>query len=92
MDSQAFNIITILADRSFIHLIAPKNYSVSTSVTNIMDHKQDLFTYITTECYTPKEFYGVIIDTSASKKSTAGYRQYFAYKATINKNADIDII
>ena len=40
---------------------------------DIIDHKQDLFIYITTEYYTPKEFYGVIINTGASKKSTVGY-------------------
>ena len=56
-----------------------------------MDHKQDLFIYITTECYTPKEFYGVIINISALKKSTVGYRQYLIYKA-INNNADINTI
>ena len=59
---------------------------------DIIDCKQDLFTYITTECYTPKEFYGVIIDISAFKKSTAGYRQYFAYKTTISNNTDINTI
>ena len=90
MDSQAFNIMTILANCSFIHSIAPKNHSASTPVTNITDHKQDLFAYITTERYTPKEFYGVMINTSASKKSTTGYRQYLTYKATTNDNADID--
>jgi len=73
MDSQAFNITTVLADRSFIHLVTPKNHSASTPITDIIDHKQDLFAYITTERYTPKEFYGVIIDIGASKKSTAGY-------------------
>ena len=41
---------------------------------DIIDCKQDLFIYITTECYTPKEFYGVIIDIGAFKKSTIGYR------------------
>jgi len=40
---------------------------------DITDHKQDLFTYITTERHTPKEFYGVIINIGASKKSTVGY-------------------
>ena len=58
---------------------------------DIMDHKQDLFAYITIKCYTPKEFYGVIIDIGTSKKSTIGYRQYLAYKATTNNNADINI-
>jgi hypothetical protein len=40
---------------------------------DVTDCEQDLFVYITTERYTPKEFYGVIIDTGASKKSTIGY-------------------
>jgi hypothetical protein len=92
MDSQAFNITTILADHSFIHLIAPKNHFINTSVTDVMDCKQDLFVYITTERYTPKEFYSVIINTDTSKKFTVGYRQYLVYKATINKNVDINII
>ena len=57
---------------------------------DITDYEQDPFAYITTECYTPKEFYGVIIDTGAFKKSTAGYRQYLTYKATTNNNTDIN--
>ena len=39
-----------------------------------MDYKQDLFVYITIKYYTPKEFYGVIINTGTSKKSTIDYR------------------
>ena len=31
-----------------------------------------------------------MIDIGASKKSIAGYKQYLAYKATINDNVDID--
>ena len=31
-----------------------------------------------------------MIDTGAFKKSTVGYRQYFAYKTTISDNMDID--
>ena len=65
--------MTVLADRSFIHSITPKNHSISTPVIDIIDYEQDLFAYITTERYTPKEFYGVMIDIGASKKSTAGY-------------------
>ena len=56
-----------------------------------MDHKQDPFAYITIERYTPKEFYSVIINTGASKKSTIGYRQYLIYRTTINNNIDINI-
>ena len=58
---------------------------------DIIDCKQDLFIYITTECYTLKEFYSVIIDIGASKKSTAGYSQYLIYKAT-NDYTDINTI
>ena len=58
---------------------------------DITNHKQDLFAYITIERYTPKEFYGVIINIGTSKKSTIGYRQYLIYKATTNNNADIHI-
>ena len=55
-----------------------------------MDYKQDLFIYITTECYTLKEFYSVIININTFKKSTTGYRQYFIYKTTTNSNIDIN--
>jgi hypothetical protein len=37
-----------------------------------------------------KEFYGVIINIGASKKSTIGYGQYLAYKNTITDNTDIN--
>src|SRR6266576_3444803 len=57
-----------------------------------MDHKQDLFIYITTKRYTPKEFYNIIIDIGTSKKSTAGYGQYLIYKTTIDNNTDINTI
>ena len=56
---------------------------------DIIDCEQDLFAYIITECYTPKEFYSVIINIGTSKKFTVGYGQYLAYKAT-NDYTDID--
>ena len=40
---------------------------------DVIDYKQYLFVYITIEHYTPKEFYGVIINISTFKKSTIGY-------------------
>jgi len=85
--------MTILADRSFIHLITPENWPVSTPVgpiTDVIDREQDPFAYITTERYTPKEFYSIIIDIGASKKSTIGYGQYLVYKTTVNDNMDIN--
>jgi len=59
---------------------------------DVIDREQNPFAYITTEHYTPKEFYGVIINIGASKKSTIGYRQYLIYKTTINNNMDINTI
>ena len=58
---------------------------------DVIDHKKDPFIYIITEYYTSKEFYSVIINTGASKKSTTGYGQYFIYKAT-NDYTDINTI
>ena len=37
-----------------------------------------------------KEFYSIIINISASKKSIAGYRQYLIYKNIIADNIDIN--
>ena len=37
-----------------------------------------------------KEFYSVIIDISAFKKSIIGYKQYLIYKNTITDNIDIN--
>jgi hypothetical protein len=39
-----------------------------------------------------KEFYSVIIDIGAFKKSIIGYRQYLVYKNTIIDNTDINTI
>ena len=82
----------MLANHSFIHLIAPENQPTSTPIIDIMDYKQDPFAYITIKRYTPKKFYSVIIDTGTSKKSTVGYGQYLIYKTTIGDNMDINII
>jgi hypothetical protein len=54
--------------------------------------KQDLFVCVAAEHYTPKEFYSIIINTGASKKSTTGYRQYLTYKTTAINNTDINIM
>ena len=37
-----------------------------------------------------KEFYSIIIDIGASKKSTIDYRQYLVYKNTTINNIDIN--
>ena len=39
-----------------------------------------------------KEFYSVIININAFKKSIIGYRQYLIYKNIITNNININII
>jgi hypothetical protein len=39
-----------------------------------------------------KEFYSIIININAFKKSTIGYKQYLAYKNTIVNNININTI
>ena len=39
-----------------------------------------------------KEFYNVIIDINAFKKSIIGYKQYLVYKSTTTNNTDINTI
>ena len=69
----AQTISTELANRSFDHAITGSN-------PGLQHHESDPFTYITSERYNSDEFYGIMIDTGASKRSTAGYGQYLAYK------------
>jgi hypothetical protein len=38
----------------------------------------------------PKEFYNIIININAFKKSIIGYRQYLVYKSTITNNTNIN--
>jgi hypothetical protein len=69
--------MTILANRSFIHLIIPENLFISILVRpiiNFTNWEQNPFAYITTKRYMFKEFYSVIINTNAFKKFTIGYK------------------
>jgi hypothetical protein len=40
--------------------------------------------------YNANRFYGVIINTGASRVSTAGFGQYLAYQGTIDSNATLN--
>jgi hypothetical protein len=62
---EAIKAITALANRSFAHTL------VRTALT-ATDDKSDPFAYTTTSRYTSDRFYGVMINTRASKRSTAG--------------------
>ena len=57
-----------LANRAYSHAVTTINTIIDAFTTNI-----DLFAYNTTLRYTLTKFIGVIIDTSASKRSIVGY-------------------
>jgi hypothetical protein len=68
--AQATDIVQKLLDKAVTHALLKNN---------------DLYNYANNKCfvvdrYGPDEFHGVIIDTGAAGKSTAGYNQYTVYK------------
>jgi hypothetical protein len=67
IDVQALLTTTDLANWSFAHAISPEKAPAKPSFA-----EQDPFAYITTDRYTNKEFYGIMIDTGASHQSTIG--------------------
>jgi hypothetical protein len=82
---EAADITTQLANQSFQHSITAKDIPRSdliavenTPATDSLD--PFAYTLTTTSRYTTDVFYGVMIDTSASKKSTTGYNQYIMFK------------
>lgn len=80
--AEAFAMITKLYDRSASHALIKEiddiEYKNSQSSENgtlfLMENR-----------YGPDEFHGIIIDTGAAGKSTAGYNQYLAYKIAFNE-------
>jgi hypothetical protein len=60
------------------------------AVTYALLKDNDSYNYANIECfvtdrYRPGEFHGVMIDTGAARKSTAGYNQYTTYKKLFGK-------
>ena len=56
----------------------------NTNPTAYHNNNLDPFAYIATSQYTSNKFYKVIINIRALKRSTAGYRQYLAYRKIYN--------
>ena len=82
-------MITNLSQRAFKHGLGIMSIE---SLKELHDSEtSDPFAYVVSDRYTSDEFYGIMIDTSASKYSTVGYEQYLAYKA-INDDATINFI
>ena len=77
-------LTTTLADQSFLHTITGE-YKVDHNI----DLDLDPFAYTADATrYNDKEFYGIMIDTGASNKSTVGFGQYQAYKRLYNVDLD----
>ncbi len=73
--------------------ISLKNGPPTTVHTGMKDTNPDPFAYVMTpDRYTSEKFYGVMIDSGASAKSTAGYGQYLAFKKhKIDPSIDLDV-
>lgn len=88
--NDAAQVSVALADHSFGHFFTKEAGDNSTSSTD-----NDPFAYTSTATrsnrYTSTTFYGVMIDSGASKKSTAGYSQYIAYQETQDTPAAMDL-
>ena len=75
---------TFLANRSFYY-----SMTGSTIETLVTDPFQYNVNTTATGKYTSKRFYGMVIDTGASNRSTAGYGQFLAYQKHV-ENIDIN--
>ncbi len=79
---QTETMTVYLANCFFDHAITGVNPTLT-------PHESDRITYITSKRYTSNKSYGIMIDTGASKQSTAGYGQFLAYKKRI-KHVQVD--
>ena len=83
-------MITQLADQSVEHALT-RQTTIHNSTLDIIDTSSDTnssTTYLTSrrrERYTADRFFGIMLDSGAAQKSTAGYNQYLAYTKTFNK-------
>ncbi|KHJ31984.1 hypothetical protein EV44_g3858 [Erysiphe necator] len=74
--TEASKLITKLSDRSAVHALLRKNDYIEEH--RIMTPKLKS-SFIVSDRYGPSKFHGIMIDTGAAGKSTAGYNQYLAY-------------
>ncbi|POS84449.1 hypothetical protein EPUL_003494 [Erysiphe pulchra] len=74
---EALAIVTKLTDRSIAHALLKYNDDVE--VENHTLAPTLATSFIATDQYGPSKFHGIMIDTGAAGKSTAGYNQYQAY-------------
>jgi hypothetical protein len=71
---EAVSMAANLANRAFSHTVMTADETTPFPMTD-----QDPFSYNTTSRYTADNFFGIMIDTGASQRSTAGYGQFVAF-------------
>jgi hypothetical protein len=79
--AEANAMITQLADRSTAHALI---HQVNDDIIN-PDFEPDFDPDSSKGRYTSKKFYGILLDSGASARSTAGYGQYLAYVKTFGE-------
>ena len=95
---KASDIAKDLANRSFLHAITGETPKLPTDSEKLTtpetpttpemtpdppsNHNKDPFSYVTGERFNVDVFYGIVIDTGASRRSTGGFGQYLTYKKT----------
>lgn len=75
-----------LANKICIHSVTKLE-----NTSNVPSEQTNIFTFATDAVsrYTSSEFLGMMIDTGASKKSTAGYSQFLAYQKMSQAELDV---
>jgi hypothetical protein len=80
-----------LNDQNLVHLQISLKKESSTLYTNMKNTNLDSFAYVMTfDRYISKKFYEIMIDSSASTKSTAVYEQYLAFNK-MNLTIDLNL-
>jgi hypothetical protein len=86
----AKDIATNLNNCTFEHSLSAYQLEPSQSDTLSLKAESQSFVASKQKHYSPSQFYGLMINTGASQRSTVGYNQYLAYITTITANALID--
>ena len=87
-------MITQLADQSVEHALTQQTtiHNSTLDITGTSSDTNSSTTYLTDrrrERYTADRFFGIMLDSGAAEKSTAGYNQYLAYAKTFNKKEQL---
>ena len=79
-EKNAANMVTELLNKATSHaLLKDDNDEANIKSDNTSN------SFITSDRYGPEQFYGIMVDTGAAGKSTAGYGQYIAYGKVFGK-------